>query len=106
MWRYLFVLVDETLRLLRARAARSGEAGLPAQIRRQAGLAPEWRRYGGQPVPARLRAQRPYLYGHAIARYDGEVRALPADLKRCTAHLAGGLALFALLLVGSYLFSY
>jgi cobalt/nickel transport system permease protein len=29
MWRYLFVLVDETIRLLRARAARSGDSGQP-----------------------------------------------------------------------------
>ena len=28
MWRYLFVLVDEAIRLMRARAARSGKSNL------------------------------------------------------------------------------
>ena len=70
MWRYLFVLVDEALRLLRARAARSGVSDrCQAETWRQPRLAGAGdRRDGRQPVPARLRAQRPHLHGHGLAR--------------------------------------
>jgi cobalt/nickel transport system permease protein len=56
MYRYLFVLADEALRLLRARAARSG-AGAG-----KSGGSLLWRGgvgrgHGGQPDPARFRTQ-------------------------------------------------
>ena len=107
MWRYLFVLVDETLRLLRARSARSGEAGLPG-VRSGGSLAWRARVAGGMAGSLFLRAfeRSDRIYMAMLSRgYDGEVRTLPLPgLKRW--HwliLAGGLVLFALLLAVSYL---
>ena len=70
MWRYLFVLVDEVLRLMRARAARSGVSA-DATLKPGGSLAvagARGGRDGGQPVPARPRAQRPHLPGDGGAR--------------------------------------
>lgn len=84
MWRYLFVLVDEALRLLRARAARSGQAENPDfkpggtliwRARIAGGMA------GSLFVRSLERSDR--IYNAMLSRgYDGEVRTLPlAPLK-------------------------
>ncbi len=70
MWRYLFVLVDEVLRLLRARAARSG---ISADAKLKTGGSSRLAGAGGggdgrQPLPARHGAQRPYLPGNGLSR--------------------------------------
>ncbi len=77
MWRYLFVLVDEAARLLRARAARSGARG-----RRRTGGSLGWRAHVTGSLVGTLflrafdRADR--IYAAMVARgYDGEVRTLP-----------------------------
>jgi len=81
MWRYLFVLVDEALRLLRARTARSGTspAASPGQ---KVGGSVAWRARvtGGMAgslfVRSYERADR--IYAAMAARgYDGEVRSFP-----------------------------
>jgi cobalt/nickel transport system permease protein len=77
MWRYLFVLADEAIRLMRAREARSG-----AEPGRRSGGSVAWRARvtGGMAgslfVRGFDRADR--VYGAMLARgYDGETRALP-----------------------------
>jgi len=79
MWRYLFVLGDEALRLMRARLARSGHSDL-------SGLKPGgniyWRAKvtGGMAGSLFLRAfeRSDRIYMAMISRgYDGEVRASP-----------------------------
>lgn len=79
MWRNLFVLVDEVLRLLRARAARSGATADP---RRRAGGSVWWRARVAGGLAGNLfvrgfeRSDR--LYAAMLARgYDGEMRHLP-----------------------------
>ncbi len=77
MWRYLFVLVDEALRLMQARAARSGR--VPG---RRAGGTLTWRARvtGGMVGSLFLRGleRSERIYAAMLARgYDGEVRALP-----------------------------
>jgi len=79
MWRYLFVLADEALRLIRARSARSGDAGDPG-LRR--GGSPAWRARvaGGMAGNLFLRAfeRSDRIYMAMLSRgYDGEVRLLP-----------------------------
>jgi cobalt/nickel transport system permease protein len=81
MWRYLFVLVDEALRLMRARAARSGIARLPADApRRRPGGSMAWRGKvaGGMAGNLFLRAvdRSDRIYVAMLSRgYDGEVRS-------------------------------
>jgi len=103
MWRYLFVLVDEALRLMRARAARSGR-GPGAGRRSGGGLAWRARVTGGMAGSLFLRAfeRSDRIYVAMLSRgYDGEVRTLP--LPALTAGgwlvLAAGLSLLGLLLV-------
>jgi len=107
MWRYLFVLVDETLRLLRARAARSGESGLPGA---KSGGRLFWRARvaGGMAGSLFLRAfeRSDRIYMAMLSRgYDGEVHTLPLPgLKRW--HwlvLACGLGIELLILIFAYL---
>jgi cobalt/nickel transport system permease protein len=79
MWRYLFVLVDEALRLLRARAARSGLSELPG-LKPGGSLAWRGRMAGGMAGSLFLRAfdRSDRIYNAMLARgYDGEVRSLP-----------------------------
>jgi cobalt/nickel transport system permease protein len=108
MWRYLFVLVDETLRLLRARQARSGHSDQP-------GLKPGgrlgWRARvaGGMAGSLFLRAfeRSDRIYMAMLARgYDGEVRSEP--LPEITGVnwliLASSLAVLGMLLVFGLLF--
>ena len=106
MWRYLFVLADEALRLMRARAARSG---VQAEAQRGGGrLAWRARVTGGMAGSLFLRAieRSDRIYMAMVARgYDGEVRALPLpQLRRGQwALLFSGLAVLALLLLVSFL---
>lgn len=81
MWRYLFVLVDEALRLMRARSARSGiNPGLtPA---RKVGGSVFWRARvaGGMAGNLFLRGieRSDRIYVAMLSRgYNGEVRAFP-----------------------------
>jgi len=78
-WRYLFVLVDEALRLMRARMARSGQSGEPG---RKPGGSIAWRAQmaGGMAGNLFLRAfeRSDRIYVAMLSRgYDGEVRTLP-----------------------------
>jgi len=107
MWRYLFVLGDEALRLLRARAARSGHAEDPS-LKPGASLIWRARIAGGMAgslfVRSRERSDR--IYNAMLARgYDGEVRTLPsASLKaRDLAILVAGCIAMALLLILAFL---
>jgi cobalt/nickel transport system permease protein len=79
MWRYLFVLVDEALRLMRARLSRSGESD---RADLKAGGALIWRAKvaGGMAGSLFLRAleRSDRIYMAMLARgYDGETRSAP-----------------------------
>lgn len=114
MWRYLFVLADEALRLMRARAARSGVASDPAtgdRLRPGGSLAWRARVAGGMAGSLFLRAfeRSDRIYVAMLSRgYDGEARsmAVPALslsgwlVVACGLLLLTGLALFGLLLWG------
>ena len=107
MWRYLFVLVDEALRLMRARTARSGESSTPGG---RGGGSLTWRGRvaGGMAGSLFLRAfeRSDRIYNSMLSRgYDGELRALPLPVLH-TRHwlvLACGLSLLAGLLLLAYL---
>ena len=111
MWRYLFVLVDEALRLLRARSARSGIARRPAGAPgRRPGGSLAWRGKvaGGMAGNLFLRAvdRSDRIYVAMLSRgYDGEVRSFasqPVPL-RARVTLGIGLALLGLLWLGGLL---
>ena len=79
MWRYLFVLADEALRLTRARAARSGHAGSTGA---KTGGSVMWRARvtGGMAGNLFIRAfeRSDRIYMAMVSRgYDGEVRTMP-----------------------------
>jgi cobalt/nickel transport system permease protein len=79
MWRYLFVLVDEALRLMRARTARSGHSDQPG-LKPGGSLAWRGRVTGGMAGNLFLRGfeRGDRIYMAMVSRgYDGEVRALP-----------------------------
>lgn len=104
MYRYLFVLADEVLRMLRARSARSATA--PG---RRSGGTLWWRgkvagRMAGSLMIRSLeRSER--IYSAMLARgYRGEMQLLaPPHLQRSDVMvLAGALVLLATILVGSY----
>jgi cobalt/nickel transport system permease protein len=79
MWRYLFVFADETLRLIRARAARSGQAE-GADLKTGGSLAWRGRVAGGMAGNLFLRAfdRSDRIYMAMLSRgYDGEVRSMP-----------------------------
>jgi len=119
MWRYLFVLVDEVLRLLRARAARSGDpdaaAGmgwrkLTTRLTARRGGTLAWRAHVAGGMAGNLlvrsfdRGER--IYAAMTARgYDGEVRAFPLPALPAGQRiiLGGGLALLFLLVFLGYL---
>lgn len=127
MWRYIFVLADEGLRLERARAARSGTRNI-AQVAPAYGLGkdldfpmddrrvPEggsifWRARvtGGLAGSLFLRAfeRSDRIYVAMLSRgYNGEVRLLPSLPLTRSARIAlwAGLILFGLLLVFGFLF--
>ncbi|MBM3151755.1 MAG: cobalt ECF transporter T component CbiQ [Chloroflexi bacterium] len=108
MWRYLFVLVDEALRLMRARAARSGQGG-DAGSRSGRTLAWRARVTGGMAGNLLLRAfeRSDRIYMAMVARgYDGETRSLPMLPVPASAWLSltGGILLLFLLLMSGFLF--
>jgi cobalt/nickel transport system permease protein len=103
MWRYLFVLLDEALRLTRARTARS--ARLPGSQYKSGGSV-AWRAHvaGGMAGNLLVRAfeRSEHIYSAMLARgYDGEVRSLPLPPIRVTEWitLAAGLLVLALLTI-------
>jgi cobalt/nickel transport system permease protein len=107
MWRYLFVLVDEVLRLMRARASRSGHSDEPGM---KPGGSLRWRARvtGGMAGNLFLRSfeRGDRIYVAMMARgYDGEVRSLPIPPLRAThwAILGAGIGVLALLLAFAYL---
>jgi cobalt/nickel transport system permease protein len=108
MWRYIFVLGDEALRLMRARAARSGAMD---SSRGKPGGSVAWRAQvtGGMAGSLFLRAieRSDRIYTAMLSRgYDGEVRSLPLPGLR-PIHwgvLFGGFGLMGILLVYAYLF--
>jgi cobalt/nickel transport system permease protein len=110
MWRYLFVLADEALRLMRARASRSGHArqvdGGLKPVRPGGSLAWRARVAGGMVGSLFLRAieRSDRIYVAMLSRgYDGEVRsfALPPLSLRARGTLLMGLLILGLLwLVG------
>jgi cobalt/nickel transport system permease protein len=96
-YRYIFVIGDEALRMMRARAARSGARG------RKGGRSVLWRaRVAGAMVGSLFlrsieRSER--IHDAMVARgYDGEVRSLRPPVLR-TRDLVSGLA-FLVVLVG------
>ena len=106
MWRYLFVLADEALRLIRARAARSGVNN--AQDRGGGTVAWRARVTGGMAGSLFLRAfeRSDRIYAAMAARgYDGEVRALalPPLTPPAWLVLGAGLTLLALLTLLGFL---
>ncbi len=108
MWRYLFVLVDETLRLMRAREARSGHPAAPGA---RVGGSVAWRARvtGGMAGSLFLRSfeRADRIYAAMASRgYDGEVRAfaIPRMSPAQWSVLGAGIALLGLLAVGGFLF--
>jgi cobalt/nickel transport system permease protein len=106
MWRYLFVLVDEALRLMRARTARSGHARHVSgeAVRGRPGGSLTWRARvaGGMVGSLFLRAieRSDRIYVAMLSRgYDGEVRsfALPPLSLRARGTLLIGLSVLGLL---------
>jgi len=108
MWRYLFVLVDEALRLMRARAARSGKSDIP-NTKSGGSLAWRARVVGGMAGNLFLRGfeRSERIYVAMVSRgYDGESRSLPLPGIR-PVHwviLITSLGLLGILLGFAYLF--
>lgn len=107
MWRYLFVMADEALRLIRARQSRSGESELTGS-RAGGGVAWRARVTGGMAGNLFLRSleRSDRIYMAMLSRgYDGEVRALPhpAISPAGWGALIVGLALLSLLLFIGYI---
>jgi cobalt/nickel transport system permease protein len=108
MWRYLFVLVDEAMRLMRARAARSGHSEQPDA---RAGGSVIWRARvtGGMAGNLFLRSfeRGDRIYAAMASRgYDGDVRAFPLPPVNPAqwSVLGVGLATLALLVIVGFLF--
>jgi cobalt/nickel transport system permease protein len=102
MWRYLFVLADEAIRLMRARAARSGQSDL-ANTKAGGNLAWRARVTGGMAGNLFLRGfeRSDRIYTAMLSRgYDGEVRTLSNQ----RIGQSGWLVLFLGLLVIALLF--
>ncbi len=103
MWRYLFVLADEAIRLMRARTARSGQAG-PKKTKSGGSIAWRAKVTGGMAGSLFLRGieRSDRIYMAMLSRgYAGEVRSfpLPAIPPGHWAVLIIGLAFFILILV-------
>jgi cobalt/nickel transport system permease protein len=106
MWRYMFVMVDEAIRLLRARSSRSGAIeGL------KSGGSIAWRAKvtGGMAGNLFVRSldRGDRIYAAMAARgYDGEIRSFPLPPLTSTSWLVllGGLVLLAALLLFALLF--
>ncbi len=109
MWRYLFVLVDEALRLLRARESRSAHPPEPTGRRVGGSLVWRARVAGGMVGNLFLRAfdRADRIYAAMLSRgYDGETRTLPLPPLRAPEWvvLLVGLSVLTLLAVGGLLF--
>jgi cobalt/nickel transport system permease protein len=107
MWRYLFILADEVLRMIRARASRSGESDDP-NLKSGGKLFWRARIAGGMAGSLFLRAfdRSDRIYNAMLSRgYDGEVRAIPLPplSSRSWLTLITGLLLLAALLASSFL---
>jgi len=107
MWRYLFVLVDEVIRLNRARASRSGHPVTP--VGRTGGNL-IWRAKvtGGMVGSLFLRAleRSDRIYMAMVSRgYDGEIRTFPLPSLKPVDWiiLVTSITFFGLLIVISYL---
>jgi cobalt/nickel transport system permease protein len=107
MWRYLFVLADEAIRLNRARAARSGHPDNP-DARVGGSIAWRARVTGGIAGSLFLRAleRSDRIYMAMVSRgYDGEVRSFP--LPKLGAYewvvLGFGIAVLSMLLLLAFL---
>ncbi len=107
MWRYMFVLADEALRLMRARAARSGTTDSPSH--RKGGRI-SWRAKTTGGLAGNLfirsieRSER--IYAAMLSRgYDGEVRTIPPPKLHASNWivLIMGLGFLALLVILSFL---
>jgi cobalt/nickel transport system permease protein len=108
MWRYLFVLVDEASRLMRARLARSGQSDRPDA---KSGGSFSWRARvtGGMAGSLFLRAfdRSDRIYMAMVSRgYDGEARALPLPEIHANqwVTLIAGLCILGILLGYAYIF--
>jgi cobalt/nickel transport system permease protein len=108
MWRYMFVMVDEAIRLMRARAARSGAVDRPGV---KSGGSIGWRAKvtGGMAGNLFIRSidRGERIYDAMAARgYDGEVRAfpLPPISSASWITLLSGLGLLVALLLFGLLF--
>jgi cobalt/nickel transport system permease protein len=80
MWRYLFMMVDQTGRLLRARASRSAESAEYPKRRKGGNLIWRARTTGGMAGNLFLRSleRSDRVYAAMLSRgYDGEQRNLP-----------------------------
>ena len=108
MWRYLFVLVDEAMRLLRARDSRSGAL----DAARNVGGSISWRARSAGGMAGNLfmrsfeRGDR--IYDAMAARgYDGEVRSMrhPALSAQSLRVLVAGLVLLSVLFALPRLFA-
>lgn len=98
MWRYLFVLVDEALRLMRARSARSGAS---SDSSKRVGGSVVWRARvaGGMAGNLFLRGieRSDRIYVSMLSRgYNGEVRTLPLSTLTRGSWLTLWLGLFML----------
>jgi cobalt/nickel transport system permease protein len=108
MWRYLFVLADEVLKLGRARAARSGDSGDPGMSK---GRSISWRAKiaGGMAGSLFIRSldRSERIYVAMLSRgYNGEIRliALPGLNPLQWTILILGLAILGFFLLLSHLF--
>lgn len=107
MWRYLFVLADEAMRLLRGRAARSGHSDQP-DLKPGGKLTWRARIAGGMAGNLFLRAfeRSDRIYVAMLSRgYDGEVRAtaMPPLSPASWLALFFGILLFVVMLAFAYL---
>lgn len=103
MWRYLFVMVDETFRLIHAREARSAESDIPGY---KPGGKLIWRARvtGGMAGSLFLRSleRSDRIYMAMLARgYDGEIRSMPRAPVRPAEYgiLAAGIVILGALLI-------
>lgn len=110
MWRYLFVLVDEALRMMRARTARSGQLDDPDY---KAGGSIAWRGRvtGGMAGSLFIRSfeRSDRIYTAMLSRgYDGEIRSfpLPGISPKNWAVLGFGCGFLVLLIFLSFLFQF
>lgn len=101
MWRYLFVLADEAMRLVRARAARSGATGNPDH---HSGGTISWRARTAGNLAGNLflrsleRSER--IHFAMLSRgYDGEIRSFPQEKMQIFNWFVLGLGMVVLLVV-------